>query len=157
MSAARQPSFRPARTLGLALYGLCLMAGTLALTGSLVHERFSTVERADPGATHRAHRVWCKGALLSLRSELEEAFLQELAARRSPTDLSRAEQVRRSHFKTRLDAVRARCDHSDLAINSAMGLAELNDRYSTLMDELYSLRTGLADAVDHTLMHLKAE
>jgi hypothetical protein len=51
--------------------------------------------------------------------------------------------------------VRARCTHSDLVVNSGMGLDELAGRYTKLIDELLALRMGLAASVDNTLSHLK--
>jgi hypothetical protein len=129
--------------------------GALALTGSLVRQRFIATADADPASHPRAHVAWCTGELLSLRVELEEAMLQELTGHGARAELTRAEQVRRRSWNARLAQVAGRCQHSDLAQNSALGLQELAERYVRLVDELHALRTGLVAAVDSTLTHLK--
>jgi hypothetical protein len=155
MSAPSSDHLRPRTPLGPILWGLSLTAAATALIGSLVVQRFMATADADPERFPKAHVAWCTGELLSLRVELEEAMLQELTGHGTRPELTRAEQVRRRSWNARLAEVSGRCRHSDLAQNSAQGLQELADRYVHVVDELHDLRTGLAQAVDSTLTHLK--
>jgi len=155
MSAPSSDHLRPRTPLGPIVWGLCLAVGAAALTGSLVRQRFVATADADPASDPRAHVAWCTGELLSLRVELEEATLQELTGHSARAELTRAEQVRRRSWNDRLAEVSGRCQHSDLAQNSALGLQELATRYVGVVDELHQLRCGLAAAVDSTLTHLK--
>lgn len=137
------------------VYAATLLWTGGALIGSLVNHLFVPIERAEPTASSANHVPWCTGELLGLRVELEEALLQELASRGVKADLTRAEQMRRRSFNDRLQAISARCQHSDLAKNSALGLAELDARYGHIIDDLHQTRVRLAQAVDATLDHLK--
>lgn len=155
MSAPSSHHLRPRSPWATALWGLALTAGAVALTGSIIRQRFVSTAEADPAGWPQAHVAWCTGELLGLRVELEEAMLQELSGPSAKADLTRAEQVRRRSWNERLAEVSRRCQHSDLAQNSALGLAELAGRYVTVVDDLHGLRVGLAAAVDRTLSHLK--
>lgn len=155
MSAPASKKIRARTTASTYVWVFALGTGALMLTASLVRQRFVPIEQADPAQFPRAHRVWCTGELLSLRVELEEAMLQELTGHGARPELTRAEQVRRRTWGERLKSVSGRCQHSDLAQNGALGLEELAGRFVAVVDELHTLRTGLAAAVDNTLSHLK--
>lgn len=137
------------------VYAAALLWSGGALVGSLVNHLFVPIERADPSSLAQAHLAWCTGEMMGLRAELEEALAQELGAPAVSSDLTRAEKVRRRSWNDRLAAVSSRCQHSDLAKNSALGLAELADRYGHIVDDLQYTRVALSQAVDATLDHLK--
>lgn len=155
MSAPSPHHLRPRPLFASILWGIALTAGAVALTGSIVRQRFVATSDADPAGWPQAHLAWCTGELLELRVELEEAMLQELSGSSGKPELTRAEQVRRRSWSERLAEISRRCQHSDLAQNSALGLQELAGRYVAVVDELHALRVGLAASVDRTLSHLK--